>query len=501
MAGNDTEEMIIANGIDGTTGNYLLPPSTLEQTVLLATSELLQNEQLGVLNGFSQQMNQPNLGASFEVDLTRTQEAGWGIVYHTDEDEAVKAALQPLVDHRLKCIANDKLVKVLEYKQGETVIQWLARHKVGVGDINPEKIPFYLLLIGSPTKIPFLFGHVLDAIYGVGRLYFDRLDRYKAYVESVISYETATSIPNSNSVCFFGPQHVGDGPTRLSAHSLVRPLAGVDRGEIGVVERLARTKYNLRYESRYYTPEQSTKEILNSLFCPSKGDAIPTLLFTASHGVGWPLGDEHQIPAQGALLCQDFPGIGFGPVKPEHYFSAADLTSDATVFGMVSFHFACYGVGTPKTDRFLHKQGVLPPQIAPDSFFSALPQSLLGHPNGSALGVIGHVERAWPSSIKTIHADSQLLPFENALSYILIGLPLGFALKDFNERYSGYSISLAALLEKKGFGVNIPDSDLASIWTSRNDAEAYVLFGDPGVVLRKDLLQRPSDFSSLRKDL
>ena len=113
---------------------------------------------------------------------------------------------------------------------------------------------------------------------------------------------------------------------------------------------------------------------------------------------------------------------------------------------------------------------------------------MLSHTNGGALGVFGHVERAWPDSIVTTGAGAQLLPFVNALSYILIGNPLGFALKDFNERYMGQSTYLASLLEKKEYGLPVSDADLVSAWMSRNDAEAYILFGDPAVRLRKDLL-------------
>jgi len=45
-------------------------------------------------------------------------------VFHKDENPAVKAAFQPLVNHRRKKIANDNIVKELEYRDGETVPQW-----------------------------------------------------------------------------------------------------------------------------------------------------------------------------------------------------------------------------------------------------------------------------------------------------------------------------------------------------------------------------------------
>jgi hypothetical protein len=267
---------------------------------------------------------------------------------------------------------------------------------------------------------------------------------------------------------------------------LLKPLAAGDGDQPSIVDRLAKGKFRLAYKARYLEPVASTKQALQDTFRPTASSPRPCLLFTASHGLGWPLGDPRQADAQGALLCQDLARIGVGPVESNHYFAAADLPQDADVHGLVCFHFACFGVGTPREDRFVHNDGTAPPQIAPHAFFSRLPQALLTHPNGSALGVIGHVERAWPGSIRTIGAGPQLVPFVNALSFILIGKPLGYALKDFNERYAALSASLGTLLENKLAGLPVPDRQLTALWTARNDAEAYALFGDPGACLRRD---------------
>jgi hypothetical protein len=484
----DFDDSFVANGIDGATGGYLLPPQSPEQVAAAATRESVDNKQTNLLRGIAQAATQSHLGAAFDIDLTDITQAGWCIVFHENEDAAVKAALQPLIEHRRKQIQDDKIVQVFDFKDGESAQAWLVRHRMGMGDIDPTRVPFYILLIGSPERIPFAFGHVLDSIYGVGRLCFDTPAQYAQYVSSVIAYETGTTVPNTKEVVLFGTRHVADKPTRLSAEQLVRPLGGGDPARPGVVDALAKSRFKLSYRNRYLTPDASTKQALMDVFRPPAGQSSPTLLFTASHGVGWPLGDPSQLPAQGALLCQDFPGIAFGPVKPEHYFAATDLPADARVHGLVTFHFACYGAGTPMEDRFTHQDGVPPPQIAPKPFFSALPQALLSHPNGSALAVIGHVERAWPNSIVATGAGVQLLAFTNALSYIMIGYPLGYALKDFNERYAALSTNLNALLEKKSFGLPVPDTELAMNWTSRNDAESYTLLGDPAVHIRKELL-------------
>ena len=217
----------------------------------------------------------------------------------------------------------------------------------------------------------------------------------------------------------------------------------------------------------------------------ARGDATaPGFLFTASHGLGFPLGSANQRAQQGALVCQDWAGPRVGSIEPGQYFAAADVPDDANVAGLFAFHFACFGGGTPERDRFTHTPGQEPPQLADAAFAAALPRRLLSHPGGSALGCIAHVERAWGDSIVEAGAGPQLIPFENAIGKILAGQPIGLALKDFNERYAALSVSLAGLLEQIGDGLIVPDRQLAKAWIQRNDAEGYALFGDPAARLR-----------------
>jgi hypothetical protein len=487
MTDRAIDEPIYLNGIDGATGNYLIPPMQPGEAAQFAVVSQPDSQTAGVLKSLSQQASQAHLGVSFSRDPVKLTESGWCVVFHQAEDPAVKAALAPLIEHRRRQIADDSIVKPeLEYRDDESVPDWLARYRVGVGIVDPTKIPLYVLLVGSPDRIPFEFGHILDVQYCVGRLHFDTADDYRRYSESVVAYETAASPPNSKEIVFFGPRQANDAPTRLSSEYLVKPL-GTSAEPANILSGIKR-KTGVEFTSRLYPPDQSTKACLSKIF---QGDEVrpPAFLFTASHGVGWPTDHPRQFAASGALLCQDFRSPGLGPLKPEHYFAGSDLRPDAKVHGLVCFHFACYSVGCPSHNRFLHQPNQEPPLIAPKPFFAALPKALLSHASGGALGVFGHVERAWPHSITTRGAGPQLLPFENVIGYSLIGCPLGYALKDFNERYASLSTNLGSLLERKSFGLQVPDTELADRWTERNDAEAYVLFGDPGARVRVEELR------------
>jgi hypothetical protein len=197
---------------------------------------------------------------------------------------------------------------------------------------------------------------------------------------------------------------------------------------------------------------------------------------------GWPSGHIDQRARHGALLCQDWPGIG--EIGPAHYLSASDVSEDARVHGLIAFFFACFGAGTPQRDAFAHIPGEPPPELAPEPFVSALPKRLLSHPEGGALAVIGHIDRAWGYSFVS-GGESQLLPFQNALGRILLGQPVGYAMKDFNEKYAALSANLATLLEELSYNDQpILEAGLARVWTERNDAQNYVVLGDPAASLK-----------------
>ena len=470
------EAEIYVNGINAETGEYMLGPMTIEQVMPYITGERRETKVLRWLRKIWGGFKSFHLGE--ERDWTNLAEAGWGVVFREGESEAIKTALEPLYEHRRAQVGDDSLVKKMVYIPGESWEAFLGRYGMGPGSKDPKKVPFYLLLVGSPAHIPFSIGYKLDVEYAVGRLDFERVEDYQAYAASVISYESAAAVPNSRTAVFFGTRHQLDPPTELSAEHMVTPLADGLPGEPGVAQALG-------YQSLKLIETGATRHALSQVFAPAAGTKPAAFLFTASHGMVWPLNKpEAQRAAQGALLCQDWPG--FGKIAPGHYFAADDLLQmgNAHLAGMITFHFACYSGGTPLDDRYLHKPRSKPPQIAPAPFIAALPKALLAHPNGGALAVIGHVERAWETSIATAEAGEQIGPFRSTIGFILNGKPVGYAVKDLNMRYAAYSVNIADLLERKSFNENIPDEALVSAWIKRNDAEGYIIIGDPAVRLR-----------------
>ncbi|TLN22702.1 hypothetical protein FDZ74_04360, partial [bacterium] len=299
------EKKLYFNGIDGTTGQYLLPPMKLEDVAALAGAEKAPQNILAWLSSVWHKISSPHLGLPVGVDPADVAQAGWGIVFLKDEDPAVVAALQPLIEHRRRQINNDNLVKVLKYRAGMEWQAWLDDNGVAPGSVVPTKLPYYLLLVGDPARISFPFGQLLDVEYGVGRLHFDTPAEYAAYAAGVIEYETAATLPNRKEAVFFGTRHNLDAATQMSADHLVTPLAeGIPTlGQQGVSQQWG-------YPMRKLVGVPAVKAGLLEIIRPMDGGKPPAFLFTATHGMGFPRGDANHKSSQGALLCQDWTGFG-----------------------------------------------------------------------------------------------------------------------------------------------------------------------------------------------
>lgn len=471
-----SDDDICLNGINALTGEYLAPPLTPQEVCDRLTGAPRAEGILGRLRGLVKKLTGGTIHAlPLDVDPTDPAQAGWGVVFPTATPDEVRAGLRPLLERRAKQVG--ALYKELEYRPGEGREPWLARYGAQGSDVEPSRVPYYLLLVGHPDTIPFEFQYELDVDYAVGRLCFDDPSDYAKYAAAVVDYEEGASVPVAKEVVYWGTRHAADLATQMSSDYLVTPLAEGEPAQGAVAARPpVAQKYG--FATRVLKNAAATKANLLDVL---NGRERPALLFTASHGMGgWPKGDPRQFGAQGALLCQDW--AGFGKVGPEHYLTAAELGAGTDFRGTVAFVFACYGAGCPRYDNFLGAPGSGPKELAERPFVSALAQRLLA---GGALAVIGHIDRAWGYSIKPQKVGPQLLPFRNLLGRVLGGEPIGHSTLDFSQRYATASVGLANQLAPHQPGAKLPaDPALVRLWVARNDAQNYAVLGDPAARLR-----------------
>ena len=472
---------LFVNGVnaDGTVG-YDIPIDS-EIIARAARGDKLTKDELNTLR-LKRQAAESHFGVAEDVDAEKLDSAGWGAIFPAElpekSREAIKEALKPLLDHR-RAQAGEVYQEYIGpergARNGESKAEFLKRYGRGPGPAKPREddgtlgVPYYLLIVASPETIPFSFQYQLDVQYAVGRIYFERLEDYYQYARSVVEAETK-GLKRTRKAAFFGVANAEDKATEMSSKRLIPPLSkaikekyGADGWGVDVIN-----------------PEQALKATLSQYM---GGDQTPSLLFTASHGINFKLGDARQLRHQGALITQEWPGPKARvPVSENMYLSADDIPSDADVFGLLAFMFACYGGGTPKADNFWQQAFGEEKKIAPYAFLAQLPMRLLSHPRGGALGVFAHVERAWGSSIVWDNSVQEIESFKSMVQALLNGKPAGFATEYFNERYAEISSLLTEELQNTS-PENQDDVKIAGMWTSNNDARNYAFLGDPAVRL------------------
>ena len=444
------------------------------------------------------------------IDPCDLSETGWGIIFPalmpSVKVDAIEQALAPLL--QLRQIQAGSLFRIYKgkdgYRPGDKAATFLLRPPLRAArpedPVDPPNtgVPYYLLLVGDPEEIPFQFHYQLDVQYAVGRLDFgDDIQAYANYAQNVVIAERRPAPPAPKAI-FAGVANPNDIATELSYQHLVTPLHAYFQTRVSHTD----------WTAHKLEPAQATKA---GLLTAMQDIQAPTLLFTASHGLEYNEDDPNQRALQGALLCQNWKADGLTStdtsiahtsIQAEQILSAEDMTRKVNLTGTIAFLFACYSAGTPQFDSYYRmafkEQGKA---IAKKPFIAALPQRMLRLQERGALAVVGHVERVWGASFLAAGQNSpdgtpagngkQTAVFENAIDQLLRGHPIGSALDCFNMRYAALSTELTNLYHEIGNNPTISQAyELAELWTANNDAQGYIILGDPAVRLfSKALIQ------------
>lgn len=480
---NDADTLAF-NGINGSTGDYLLPAMTADDVAALVSGQQPDRDQLEELE-WRRDETEPHFRAMPDVDTRDLAQTGWGAVFAHGADPAVREALSGLLEYRREQATRREESLFREftgpdaYRPGESKNEFLARHGAAPGPVDPYNVPYYLLLVGDPGSIPYTVQQELDVAYALGRIHFDNIDDYERYAQSVVAAERG-ELTRPPTAVFFGTTNPEDRATEQSTRHLIEPLA----------DDMARS--GAGWNVQLVTGGDATRERLRALL---GGAETPALLFTASHGVGFERGDPRQVPHQGALLCQDWPGPtewGSRPIPEEFYVAGDHIEDAAQLLGLITFHFACYSAGTPQWDDFAHRRiGKFERgEIAPAPFVAGLPKQLLAHFNGGALAVVGHVERAWGCAFFW-EGRPQHAVFRATLRQLMAGYPIGAAVEFLNERHAELAVMVSRILYDAQYGTPANALRLSKLWTANNDARGWSIAGDPAVRLRVETATGP----------
>jgi hypothetical protein len=412
------------------------------------------------------------------MDLTQT---GWGVLFASDTDPAVREALQPLLDLRKSQVKDNQLFRIFEgntgVHTGQTASSWAMSRAVTLSaPVSPKHgVPFYLLLVGSPQQITFEFQAELDLQWAAGRLYFDQVADYAAYAKNVVAYETAQQLTRERRTAVWMPRNPLDLSTPLLAGTIGPEFMGQNVGSEVLGERE-------KFKLSTFIGETATKATLTDIFRGKIDGGPASLFFTGSHGAEWPIADPVvQKERQGALVTQEW--TRGQPLTPASYFCGADLPADADLQGTIAFTFACFGGGCPDKDSYFFDDHGANLPLTPQPIISRLPQTLLSR---GMLAIIAHVDRAFSYAFEDILGTPQAQLLRTPLELLMKGKRVGLASDPLSQQWSSLAAELGIAL---GGGTSqAQPSTLTNLYIARDDARNYLVLGDPAVRLRTELM-------------
>ena len=145
----NSEELVYANGIDGESGEPLLPPLPVTMVAQLAQGHPIEKEELNALRERQRLlMGEAHYGVSAGIDANDLAQAGWGAIFALEDAEtgylkAIREALKPLLELRHAQAQERYRDAVIDprfyYRPGESKNTWLARNGSSPGVVDPEK--------------------------------------------------------------------------------------------------------------------------------------------------------------------------------------------------------------------------------------------------------------------------------------------------------------------------------------------------------------------------
>jgi hypothetical protein len=467
---------LLVNAITGTAA----PPLPLENI-----AELLPD-----LPGADQRIaNSTHLGTDYSVDdpndLTQT---GWGIIFASDADPAIQAQLQPLIDLRRQQVQDPSLFKIYAgatgVQPGQTADSWARQQGVSLtAPVDPYQggVPYYLLIVGSPERIPFEFQALLKMQWAVGRLHFDDLADYGRYAQAVVQYESKSFTPvQRKNAAVWVTRNNGDLATAMLSGAICQDFLD-PANQLG-----ARGQFMLSA----FTDQKATKAQLIEILRGNVPGGPPAVIFTGSHGCNYDANDPAtQRRLQGSLLTQEWtPGT---PAGPANQMTADDIPADARLQGTMGFLFACYSGACPAQNSYYFNSDGSRVAVAPAAFITRLPQALLSH---GMLAVIAHVDLAFPYAFLDTSGTPQPQAVRTPLELLMRGKRSGLAADALSIMWSARSSQLALAQTQAppastgSTAVATVSPAIAQMTIARDDARNYIVLGDPATQLRvKDL--------------
>jgi hypothetical protein len=430
----------------------------------------------------------PKLGASHLVPSPadpwnwEDNRIGWGVILPERLGLCAKQlATTDDAPEPIRALVAHRKGKVLRYRSGQSLADWVLRDYAGNGDLlnagsprgmGHRQMPMYLLICASPDEIPWEVQYELNPVRYVGRLDLDK-DGLCNYVQALLTDDWAGSAARYDSPVVWSVDHGGGDISTLMRKVLGDPLFAQLRADTD----MPHAKF-LGGAARDATAENLVRALR---------DQTPALVVTTSHGMTGPLDDQVAMRENlGALVDQD-----------DAVVSPASLLNEWQPDGAIWFAQACCSSGANQPsayDGLFAPNGlvaeVLTAVAALGAVTSPLPRALLGAAK-PLRAFIGRVEptfdwtMSFPLNQQSLTDDLKSSLYDD----ICYGLPVGLAMSRHYQAIGSLLLGHDRELKKYNVAKGAAATDALDMAlyskVTALDRASTVILGDPTVAIPK----------------
>ena len=410
-------------------------------------------------------------GAEAEATDWCHPDVGWGIVLPDRDDISAvdKASAKDAPAPIQRLLAERRSAPAFRYRAdlGE---KKLARYFPDGGRQDPEigltpygtakgRIPMYLLIVGSPTEIPWRLQYALNRRYRVGRLHLPEqaLDRY---VDALTSDWNGMDCEGDRAVVW-----------SVNFDSITRKM------EVTIADLIVKAMHT---DTEVRTTRISGADATNEALIAALVAERPAVIVTSSHGKTGPLDNPELMRATLGL-----------PVDQLRATLDIDKLAEWTPNGAIWYSHACCSAGSDEGTSYsgLLAEGSLAERVVSGvaqlgSTVAPLPTQLLSAAR-PVRAFVGHVEPTFDWTL--IQTDTGQFLTDPLVKSIYPNLyrrkPLALSLED---HFRGVG-ELYAKLERAREGINtlVPGAhdDATYYKLTACDRQSLVLLGDPTVLI------------------
>lgn len=403
----------------------------------------------------------------------RDPRVGWGLILAeqpgTSQADLLANTDAPPKIRELIALRND--APVFRFRKNAADVYNLLRNHKAKKDVTisgsprgtaPGALPYYLLIYGPPTDVPWELQYILNANHCVGRLDLTGT-ALENYVDALMNDFASTSA-DPNSAVVWATDHGASDITRLMRNAIAVPLSQKFASDADL-------------SSKFLDGMEASGPRLADTLAATK----PALVVTTSHGMTGPVGKPAEMKANLGLPV----GCDFNTLD------TAALLAKWNPSGAIWYAHACCSAGSDSRSYFLglvqkeSSAAAILKSLADDvgACTAPLPTALLGAKE-PLRAFIGHVEPTFDwTLIQTKTNQFLTAPLCEALyDNLYNGVPVGHAFRPWFSRtgtlYTEHSYALADYQN----GQDTQERLLYYLLSAR-DVGASVILGDPTAVL------------------